>query len=95
MKFNERVYTLTRKVPKGRVTTYAEIGKKIGTKAYRAVGNALNKAEGIPCHRVVRSDGTVGGYAHGTRKKIAILRKEGIEIVGGKIKDFEKVLFRL
>jgi methylated-DNA-[protein]-cysteine S-methyltransferase len=94
MRFNARVYNLTRKVPKGKVTTYAEIAREMGTRGYRAVGNALNKAEGIPCHRVIRSDGTVGGYAHGTKKKIEMLRKEGIRIVGNKIKDFERVLFR-
>jgi methylated-DNA-[protein]-cysteine S-methyltransferase len=93
MNFNERVYALTRRVPRGRVTTYGEIARAMGTTAYRAVGNALNRAEGIPCHRVVRSDGSVGGYAHGTERKTEMLRREGVEIVGGMVAGFKKVVF--
>ncbi|NYZ74523.1 MGMT family protein [Candidatus Micrarchaeota archaeon] len=55
--------------------------------ACRAVGNALNKnrSRSVPCHRVIRSDGTVGGFARGTRAKIRMLRSEGVEIKNGKI----------
>ena len=94
MKFSDKVYDIVRKVPRGRVTTYGEVARAIGTEAYRAVGNALNRAEGIPCHRVVRSDGSVGGYAHGTKRKTEILRSEGVKIVDGKVVEFNKVLFR-
>ena len=98
--FQKKVYSLCKRVPKGKVTTYAEIGKAIGKRGqiYRAVGAALNKnpyAPRVPCHRVVKSDGSVGGFATGTKKKILLLKREGINIKGNKIIDFKKRLFRL
>jgi len=89
------------KIPKGRVTTYGLVAKKLNTKAYRAVGNACRRnpyAPRVPCHRVVRSDGTVGGFDGKTsgknvKKKIQMLRKEHVEIINGRITDFEKVIF--
>ena len=92
--FEQQVYKLCKKIPKGKVSTYGEIAKAIGSKCSRAVGNALNKnpyAPVVPCHRVVRSNGGVGGFASGQKNKIKILKKEGIEIKGNKIVDFEKV----
>lgn len=92
-RFNERCYEIAKGIPKGRVMTYKEIANKLGTKAYRAVGNAMNKSPGmpdVPCHRVVCSNGKVGGFAWGTEKKIDMLEKEGIEIENGKILDFTK-----
>lgn len=90
--FNERCYEILKRVPKGKVTTYKEIAKKLHSKGYRAVGNAMNKnPEGflgggkIPCHRVINSDGKIGGFLYGTRKKIEMLKKEGVEIKNGKI----------
>ena len=88
--FNERCYDILRRVPKGKVTTYSELARALKSKAYRAVGNAMKKnphAPEVPCHRVVRSDGDVGGFASGTKKKISMLKKEGVEITKGKI-DF-------
>ncbi len=96
-KFSQRCYSLLKKVPKGRVTTYKAIAEALGSKAYRAVGNAMHKnphAPKIPCHRVVCSDGKVGGFAFGVKKKIKMLKKEGIKIRKGKIKDFEKKLYK-
>lgn len=79
--FTEKVYAVVAKIPKGSVMTYAEVARRAGNpRAYRAVGNIMNKnpdTTRVPCHRVVRSDGTPGGYARGTRKKIALLRREG------------------
>ncbi len=95
--FNEKVWELTKKVPKSKVSTYQEIAKTLNCKAYRAVGNALNKnpfAPIVPCHRIVKSDASIGGFAHGSKKKIEMLKKEGIEFEGNKIKNFEKVLFK-
>lgn len=87
--FAESVYRVLKRVPKGSLTTYAALARAIGRPgAARAVGNALNKnpyAPQVPCHRVVRSDGRVGGFASGTGKKIALLRKEGVLIVHGKV----------
>ena len=98
--FNERCYEILRKVPKGKVTTYKEIARKLKTKAYRAVGNAMNKnlhgflSKGdIPCHRVIGSNGSLVGFAHGLKKKAEMLRKEGIEIKNGKI-DLKKYGFK-
>ena len=94
--FNEHCYRILKKVPKGRVTTYRDIARALNTKAYRAVGNAMNKnpyAPGVPCHRVVNSDGKIGGFASGTRKKIQMLKKEGIEIKRGRI-DLKKYLYK-
>jgi len=88
MVFADKVYELTKKVPKGKVTTYKIIAEKLGTKAYRAVGNALNKnpyAPKVPCHRVIKSNGKIGGFAQGTKKKTNMLRKEGIEIKNDKV----------
>ena len=97
MQFNEKVLKLTKRIPKGRVTTYKIIAEKLNTHAYRAVGTALHNNKRpiiIPCHRVVNSDGFIGGYAKGINKKIKLLKKEGIKIKSKKIEDFEKVLLR-
>ena len=94
--FSVRCYKLLMRVPKGKVTTYAELARALGTNAYRAVGNSMNKnpyAPIVPCHRVIKSDGSLGGFAHGPAEKIARLRKEGIIVRGDKIVDFEKRLF--
>jgi len=94
--FAERCYKVLRKVPKGKVTTYKALARKLGTKAYRAVGNAMNRnprAPHVPCHRVVCSDGSVGGFASGTKKKILMLRKEGVKIVNKRI-DLKKYLHK-
>jgi len=93
--FNDRCYDILKKVPKGRVTTYKTIAEALGTKAYRAVGNAMKNNPNVitlPCHRVVNSDGSVGGYVNGTEKKIEILKSEGIEISNGKIVNLKRHL---
>ena len=67
------------------------------TKAYRAVGTALNKnpfAPRVPCHRVVNSNGFVGQFAKGINTKIKLLKKEGIKIKNNKIEDFDKILVK-
>jgi methylated-DNA-[protein]-cysteine S-methyltransferase len=94
--FSEKCYSLLRKVPHGRVTTYKAIAEALGTKAYRVVGNAMHKnpySPRVPCHRVVCSDSKVGGFALGKRRKIEMLKKEGLQIEKGKVKSFEKRLF--
>ncbi len=92
MKFNEKCYQFLKQVPKGKVTTYKALAQSMKTKAYRAVGNAMNKnpyAPEVPCHRVINSNGDLGGYAFGSKKKIQMLKSEGIEIKNNKI-DLEK-----
>lgn len=79
-KFQQKVYDFVKTIPKGKTATYKEVAIAIGNpNAYRAVGNALNKnpfAPVVPCHRVVRSDGQVGGFAQGTIKKVKLLQDE-------------------
>lgn len=90
--FNQKCYELLKKVPKGKVITYKSIAKKLKTRAYRSVGNALNKNENpikIPCYRVINSNGKLGGYSKGLKTKIKLLKKEGIEIKNNKI-DLKK-----
>ncbi|MEM4245331.1 MAG: MGMT family protein [Candidatus Nanoarchaeia archaeon] len=97
MKFSEKVYKITKQIPKGKVSTYGEIAKALNTKAYRAVGNALHVnpyAPVVPCHRVVKSNGNLGGFGGGIQKKIRLLESEGIKVENNKIIDFEKVLFK-
>lgn len=78
-----RVWTELTKIPKGKTITYAELAKRVGKPlAVRAVGNAVGKnplLEKIPCHRVVRSDGKLGGYSGkgGVKRKLELLKKEG------------------
>jgi len=86
--FYEKCYKVLCRVPKGKVTTYKSIAYALNSKAYRAVGTAMNKnpyAPSVPCHRVVNSDGSVGKFACGTSKKIKMLRTEGIVIGDGEI----------
>ena len=82
--FKKAVYAATRRIPRGRVATYAQIARAIGKpNAARATGNALNRnpyAPHVPCHRVVRSDLRVGGFAIGSAAKIKLLRSEGVRI---------------
>jgi methylated-DNA-[protein]-cysteine S-methyltransferase len=94
--FNQKCYDLLMQIPAGKVATYKSMAEALGTKAYRAVGNAMNKnpnAPEVPCHRVVGSDGTLTGYAFGLDKKADILRKEGVEVNDNKV-DLSKYLFR-
>lgn len=96
MDFSQKAWNLCKKVPKGSVTTYKEIAKALNCKAYRAVGNALNKNRDskVPCHRVVKSNGEIGGFSRGAGKKIKILEMENIEIKNKKIVNFKRILHR-
>ncbi|MBS3151762.1 MGMT family protein [Candidatus Woesearchaeota archaeon] len=102
MKFSERVYQLCRRIPKGKISTYKNIGDKLGIKSYRAVGQALRKNPSpvsTPCHRVVKSDGKIGGFkgktsGRGIKEKIKLLGKEGVKVRNSKVVDFEKVLYK-
>lgn len=96
--FSARVYDRLSKIPKGKVTTYKSIAESLGTKAYRAVGNACKTnpfAPKIPCHRVVASDGSLGGYQGklNNPKKRNLLKKEGVRVRNNRIAEFDKVHF--
>ena len=97
--FQQKVLDLCKKIPKGRITTYKIIGKKLGKRGqvYRAVGRALHDNKTpvkIPCHRVISSNGSIGGYSRGIKKKIALLKKEGIQVKNNKIINFKEKLFK-
>ena len=97
MNFNENCWAIAQQIPKGSVTTYAAIAHTLGCRAYRAVGNAMNKnpfiGGSVPCHRVVKSNGELGGFANNIQQKIDLLAAEGVEISHGKVVDFEEKVF--
>ncbi|HAY74979.1 MAG TPA: cysteine methyltransferase [Opitutae bacterium] len=81
--FDQRCHALLAQIPKGRVSTYRELAHALGSKAYRAVGQAMNRNPNlmkVPCHRVIRSNGEIGGYALGADKKRELLLEEGIQV---------------
>ena len=98
MNLDKKIYKKLLEVPKGKITTYGELAKAVGLKnGQRAVGKIMNKNPYpviIPCHRVVKSDGKVGGYAYGEEIKSDMLTREGIEIRNGKILDLENRIYR-
>jgi len=97
MEFAERVYEVTKQIPRGKVTTYGEIARNLGTKGYRAVGQALHVnpyAPVVPCHRVVASDGSLHGFASGLKKKALLLRKEGVVVTDNCV-DLQKYFVSL
>lgn len=78
--FTDRVRSVVSKIPKGKVLTYKQVAEKAGSpNASRAVGNILSKNYDpkVYCHRVIRSDGGMGGYNRGVQNKVKILKKEG------------------
>jgi len=81
-KFQQKVLRAASAIPRGKISTYQRIAKQIGKpKAVRAVGRALANNPFpliIPCHRVIRSDGSLGGYQGGLKMKRALLKKEGV-----------------
>ena len=85
-KFQLKVWNYLKKIPRGKVKTYSEVAKSIGKPlAVRAVANAIGKnplAPQIPCHRVIRSDGSLGGYSGkgGIKTKRLLLKKEGVTL---------------
>jgi len=99
-RFEARVHAALGEVPRGRVVTYAEVAKRLGCRSAQAIGQALKRnprAPEVPCHRVIRSDGRLGGYAGkrgGVRvdRKRRLLREEGVEFDDeGKLTDPERL----
>ena len=95
----KNVYELTSQIPRGRVSTYGAIARALNSKGgSRAVGQILKRNPTpivVPCHRVVKSDGSIGGYggASGYPKKIRLLRSEGVRINGKVVSNLEDVLY--
>jgi methylated-DNA-[protein]-cysteine S-methyltransferase len=88
------VYELLLKIPAGKVSTYGDLAKALGNPlASREIGRILGRNPNpitVPCHRVVMSDGKVGGYMYGSDRKRELLEKEGISFTGEIISDFNK-----
>ncbi len=82
--FEKRAYEAVSRIPPGEVRSYKWVAKEAGSpNAFRAVGNALNKnkrTDIVPCHRVIRSDGSLGGYAKGMAAKRKLLISEGLDV---------------
>lgn len=81
--FQRKVYLELLGVPSGKTISYGELARRIGCRSARAVGQALNRnpfAPDVPCHRVICSDGSLGGYAYGLERKRALLLGEGVEL---------------
>ena len=97
MKHSTKVYRKLLQVPKGKVTTYSELANAVGLKnGQRTIGMIMKKNPYpviVPCHRVVKADGKIGGYAYGEGVKSKMLANEGIKIEAGKIIDFDKMKF--
>ena len=101
MTLTKQVYSLCKKIPKGKVTTYKEISNALNTKAYQAIGQILRcnpDAPKVPCHRVIKSNGNVGGFkgelvGKEINNKIKLLKNEGVFVKNNKI-DLQKYLFR-
>ncbi len=97
MILSTKVYRKLLHVPKGKIITYGELANAVGLKnGQRVIGMIMKKNPFpviVPCHRVVKSDGKIGGYVYGERVKSKMLANEGIKIKAGKIIDFDKAKF--
>jgi len=83
MLFKDSVYRIVTDIPKGRAVTYKQVAELAGhAGAWRAVGNILNQNRDpkIPCHRVIRSNGQIGGFNRGAKTKCLLLQKEGVRL---------------
>ena len=88
--FNKKCYEKISLIPRGMITTYAEIANSLDSNAY--IGNAFLNLS-VPCHRI-RSDGSLGGYVLGINKKIQLLNTEGIIIKNNQVVDYKNKLYR-
>ncbi len=105
-----RTYSLLKQVPSGRITTYKALAQALGTRAYRAIGQFMrnnpysyeecsDRKNRIPCHRVIASNGTIGGFmgkinGEEIEKKVALLKKEGISVHNGVVTNFTAHLYQ-
>ncbi|MBS3066349.1 MGMT family protein [Candidatus Pacearchaeota archaeon] len=99
MELKQKIYSNLKKVPKGKVITYKELGKAVNSKAYRFVGTCMKEnkyPKEIPCYKVVLSDGRIGNYSSsgGVKSKIKKLEADGIKVVNGKV-DLKEYLYKL
>lgn len=93
--FQQKVYSTVKKIPPGKVSTYKLLALAVGCGSPRAIGQALRCnpfAPAVPCHRIIRSDLTIGGFAGDDSgeqvvHKEELLRKEGVFFQAGKLVD--------
>ena len=98
--FAARVYAALKRIPRGQVITYAALARRIGCRSPRAVGQALRAnpfAPKVPCHRVIASDLTPGGFVGKTsgtelRRKLRLLASEGVKFADGRVTDPRRVI---
>jgi methylated-DNA-[protein]-cysteine S-methyltransferase len=96
-RIKDEVYNMLLKIPAGKVSTYGDIAKALGLPhAARLIGQILHENPNpvvVPCHRVVHSDGKIGGYAYGSDKKRKLLEEEGVNFCGASnthLEEFQK-----
>jgi len=88
MTFEQKVWAITARIPRGRVMTYADVARRLKSNGYRAVGRALHRnpySPQVPCHRVVGSNGRLTGFAQGLDKKRRMLQDEGVQFIGDRV----------
>jgi len=98
--FQQRVYDALGKIPPGKVTTYKLLAETLGCNSFQAIGQALRRnpyAPEVPCHRVIKTDLGIGGYAGETggkklQRKLELLRQEGVLFQDGKLADPRRVI---
>ena len=95
--FTDRVLSVVRRIPSGRVATYGDVAAMAGRpRAARAVGNIMRtcRKPGIPCHRVIAAGGRLGGYGGSEMMKRALLAAEGVTVSGSRVRDLSRVAWR-
>jgi len=98
--FSRRVYGALRRIPRGKVITYAALGRRIGCRSPRAIGQALRAnpfSPRVPCHRVIASDMSPGGFQGRTKggplaKKLSLLAAEGVRFKNGRLADPSRLI---
>ena len=94
VQFSRRVLSVVRRIPPGRVATYGDVARLAGRpRAWRAVGNIMRgcTAREVPCHRVIAAGGRLGGYGGHPSLKAALLRAEGVPVVGGRVRELQAI----
>jgi O-6-methylguanine DNA methyltransferase len=92
--FVQRVLTVVRRIPPGRVATYGDVAKLAGRpRAARAVGNIMRdcRRADVPCHRVIAAGGRLGGYGGSEALKRALLAAEGVVVSGARVRELDRV----
>ncbi|MDR2463225.1 MAG: MGMT family protein [Verrucomicrobiales bacterium] len=98
--FQQKVYDAIVKIPRGKVTTYKLLAETLRCRSFQAIGQALRRnpfAPAVPCHRIIRTDLTIGGYGGAVsgqkiRRKLNLLRQENVTFSGGKLADPRRIV---